>query len=223
MALLALLAGASCIPRAQAQILFDNGAPNPLGGGFYADTSAFSTMAGDLLTLPSGGQVNQIIFAGDYDVPDIGITPLPDDNFTLNLYSTTQEEPNGVIAPGTLISSSQLTIVSRTVLNPKPNYGVYIFAGNLDTPLTFSPGTEYYLGLSDTTSPYEPFEFTLTATEGPANVEYTLTEEGVFLGGDSGYSFSFELLDIPEPSTWLLLLGGLGLLSLIHRRARSHP
>lgn len=85
------------------------------------------------------------------------------------------------------------------------SYNVYEFSGTLNTPFSLSAGTEYYLGISDTTSPYEGFN--VAYSTGPAT--------SLFLGEvgydefesapDNAISFALsgaEAADTPTMPPW---------------------
>ncbi|MCE0483226.1 MAG: PEP-CTERM sorting domain-containing protein [Methylacidiphilales bacterium] len=114
--------------------------------------------------------------------------------------------------------------MNRTLLFAPPhiNDGNYSFTGTLDSPLNLVAGTEYYLGITDDDNPYEKFGFEAeTTTLGPASIAYTYAPSRGFSYPLPGYSFDFELLASPEPSTWAMLLGGLGLLAFWRVRSRK--
>jgi hypothetical protein len=150
-----LILAFSCI-RAPAQILFNNGAADLTNTTetFNADEGG---LVGDIFTPNLGGTATTINFAGLY----FNSNTLPTSNdFTLSLYSVSAG------APVTLISTSTLSGVSETLIGTGGldlAYNIYEFSGTLNTPFSLNAGTEYYLGISDTTSPNEGFNLAYSA------------------------------------------------------------
>jgi len=193
-----------------AQILFNDG-PDYLtsGGGSFADTGNNFFEAGDIFSPTSSGLANYINFAGFYSIG----SSIPSDSFTLSLYSTTIS--GGRLVPNTLISMSSVSDLTKTSLGSNRN-GIanYEYGGSLNTPITLVMGTAYYLGLSDTTTPYSLFTFAASTNAITQPLTgYSLSSSNGFTRVGSNYSFTLSnIAPVPEPSILTMLLGGLGLL-----------
>jgi hypothetical protein len=225
-ALCSLGFGLAAFGNAQAQttVLFNSGAPsttatNAFKSVQYADSGSTDfSFAGAIFTPTQSGAANQITFAGEYYNNGIPTATLPTDNFTVYLYSTSSN------APTTLITSTTLSDLNRTSIGSSGGYTLFSYTATLNSALTLNLNTSYYLGIGDNTS--EDFALLKSGT-GTTNAGFSYWTP---FGGFIPYSappVSFELgrsdiLAVPEPSTWMLLLGGLGILSygrLLRRRA----
>ncbi len=245
-AALAVLALAFSCTSARAQILFDNGAGDPgataAGAeGLNADTTySFGLYAaGDIFTPTASGTAQSISFAGFYLATNSDGTPVaqPADSFTIYLYSVTPgtdgapDSPNAPIGQATLTDPLSLLIGTSDPTSISPNIPIYQFTGNLTVTsgsFALSTGSEYYLGISDTTSPASQFAVdSVDGFVGPATEDWQLVNPGspaytedanpgqtatqTYPDGDS-LAFTLSADVVPEPSTWALILCGLGLL-----------
>jgi PEP-CTERM motif len=239
-ALAVLILAFSCT-SARAQLLFNNGSADlgtsSLGAdGFFADTgNSAAYESGDVFTPTASGTAQSISFAGFYFN---GGTPTakPADNFTISLYSVTPgtpDAPNAIIGQSTLLNvTSQAISTSVPVTFDPASFTIYQFSANLATPFTLSTSSEYFLGISDTTNPNAEFTLDLTdanSPPGPAANGWTLNADPEVPVGDpsesdGAVSFAFSLsadtVSVPEPATWAMSLGGLGLLAFWRYRAR---
>jgi MYXO-CTERM domain-containing protein len=217
-ALAVIILAFSCT-SAQADDLFNNGAPQVSGvhaAGFLADAGYNFDEAGNVFTPTESGTVDDINFAGYYFLDQSG-TPTTD-SFTVSLYATSSDQPT------TLIATSALSGLVRTGLGSSSDgYTIYSFTGSLATPLTISSSDTYYLGITDATNPTEDFTVDDTASPGLSNIEKSFdVSAGTFIGGDGFISFDLVgTAAVPEPFTWALLLGGLGLLAFWRTRTRQ--
>jgi hypothetical protein len=173
--------------------------------GEYADAgnasnSELVTMAGDVFTPTVGGTATNITFNGTYY--DASATT---DNFTLSLYSVSANTPSELLATTTLDST-------RTVDPNSPSgYTFYNYSGSLNTPITLQANTTYYLGISNATNTYANW-LVSTNSENPSDVSvyYYDSANDTFYGDSGQVLFT---LSAPEPSSWAMLLVGLGLIS----------
>jgi MYXO-CTERM domain-containing protein len=210
----ALLGLAFTFTTAHAQVLYNNGtasssSPNAeladTGSSYYPDGNIFYN--GN----PSG-TANTIDFYGIYVLNN-----LPTDNFTITFDTASG---GTILGP---VSTSSLSNESRTAVGLQDGYyTLYHYVATLNTPISLDHGSSYYLGFTDATSPYGGFALAQTTTPGPATIQaYYANNTGPYYV--SGRSFAWELSNVqaaPEPSTWALLLGGLGLLAFWRTRTR---
>jgi len=233
-AVLGLFVIAFSCTSASAQTLFDNG-PADLGtsslgaDGYFADTGNSDAFeSGDVFTPTKSGTAESISFAGFYFN---GGTPTaqPKDDFTIYLYSVTPgtpDAPDAIISLSALSDPTSVAISTSVPVSFDPeSFTIYKFSANLATPFVLSTSSEYFLGISDATTA----EFTLDTTDansppGPAANGWTFNTD-VPVGDPSEYdgaiSFAFLLSadfeSVPEPSTWALMFGGLGVGVLLRR------
>jgi hypothetical protein len=204
-----ILAGTS----AQAQVLYDNGsaALGVPGTGEYADTGDPNySMTGDVFTALNNGTAYSVDFAGVFYNGAAPGTPPATNSFVISLYSTSGG------APDTLTVTSPLFNVSSVDLGLGKSRTVYEFSGLLDTPFTLTAGTSYYLGISDTSNPYEDFAVDHTTYAGASSNGYSLGSDGFV---SSGKALSFDLV-VPEPGEWALVALSLAGL-IVARKWRS--
>jgi hypothetical protein len=198
---------------AKGQTLYDNGSAvlGAGGYGYYADTGNPSySEAGNVFAPSLSGTADTISFAGIY----YGGVPPTTDNFVLTLYSTSSNAPDSVL------STSTLKGVSMAVLGSGESETIYQITGNLNTPFSLSEGTPYYLGISDTTDPYENFSVAVSANPGGATTVYSLLAGTPHTFVPSTDSLAFTI-SAPEPSAWSLMLIIMAALGLLLARRRS--
>ena len=218
---------------ARAEILFDNGAPDlgtaNQGGaaGYFADTSLPSYAAGDIITPTHSGTADSINFAGLYYAYN-GVTAVaqPQDSFTVYFYSvihSLSDKPGSLLGQTTVtdLNSSVIAISGPTGVDPgqEVNFPIYQYSGQLATPFTLVAGTEYFVAIGDMTKPTSYFSVDVTAKPGPATNGFEVTDTGVFAEPGASLAFSLSAQAVPEPSTWILMLGGSAL--LVYWRAKK--
>jgi hypothetical protein len=209
--LLALLSFAGT--PASAQFLYDNGsgALGFPGIGDFADTGDPNySMAGDVFTAPTSGTAFVIDFAGIYYNGATPGTPPSTDTFVISLYSTVGGAPDTLISPPSPITLSDLSVETLGLGRTRT---IYQFSANLDTPITLTAGTSYYLGITDTTSPYQDFAVAHTAAPGASSNGYSLGTGGFVATGNA---LAFDLV-VPEPSESALIVFGFAGLALARK------
>lgn len=213
---------AANVSPGHAQLLFDN---NPEGsyssGGLGAMANNpynVSTMAGDVFKPTLSGTATSFNFGGYFFNDDLShyVAPNSSMTFTLTLYATSGGVPTNPIATSTL---------SNVTWTSSETYGDYNVSGTIETPFTLDASLTYYLGLSgDTGSSDISFSFMSTETPGPADVAYVMNNGVLELAPTEvspSLAFSIEgTAAVPEPSSYLMVLIGLGALAFEIGRRR---
>jgi hypothetical protein len=207
----------------RADMIFDNGSGN-LGTsglvGYSADglnPSGFFA-AGDVYTPTVSGTVQTITFAGFYSnsnsiATDPGGSPLlPFNNFSV-YFATVNPDTTPPSLFGMSGRSFVLQVTSTILSNPSPSTYLYQFSGTLSIPFNVTAGTDYFLAIGDISSPSSGFNLDVTASPGPASDGWQLNNTSPVEWDSSlpDVSFAFSLggTVVPEPSTWVMTLGGL--------------
>ena len=207
-----LVLGTAAIQASPSVILFDNNIdPFRTYGYTYADTTnPYQQEAGSIFTPAASGSADHIIFNGAYLSSD----PFPSDSFIGTLYqaSSGASLPNPMVVLGT--SHLSVTRVSQGFIIG--GYEIFRYEGDIDIPFTVYTGNNYYLGISDTTTPGVSFGLALnTSATAKFNVVKSGSDYSVY-PNDVGSSFQISGPSaVPEPSTWAVglvcFVGVLGL------------
>jgi hypothetical protein len=208
----ALLALASV--SAPAQVLYDNGEPALMssnGFGWQADTNDTlgQTEVGDVFSPTQSGIATSISFGGVFAAGNHpGTFPSTSNTFTISLYAGTPDaSATPIVNTLTNFTVQNLGIGSMRT--------VYEFTATLSTPLTLTVGSSYFLGITDTSDPYEDFAVVQTNNAASSN--------GYYLSSGSFHAASLPLsfaLSAPEPSQWTLMPCGALVLLAAGRWAR---
>jgi hypothetical protein len=178
----------------------------------------FGVQAADDFALLSGATIiRDVHWFGFY----IGNITLPTDNFTLLIYA----DSSG--APGSLLHELSLGAVSRTpsgfMIATTP---IFAYSADITAITDLSAGTTYWLSvLNDTTNQLGEWAWSDNGTTG--NAMFRTLPNGPWTATTFPIGLAFSLTDdvtdgrVPEPST-LLLLGG-GMLGLAWRGLRNRP
>lgn len=192
-------------------ILFNNGSTSSSVLGFYGADASSGTSTGDVFTPTLSGTGNVLTFAGGYT------SGPPTDAFTVELFSTNAG------APSALLATSTLTNVTRVSLGFSEfgAFPAYQFTGTLSSPFTLSNASTYWLGITDADTPADNFSL-LKSTTGTATNMYTYTTpEDTFSAVSPSTPIAFSISSVPEPSTWVMMIGGLGGLALFRLRRKA--
>lgn len=212
----ALLISASVASNASAQdIIYNAGAVSANDVAYGADAGGpVYTANGNTFIAPSDATATTIQFTGlDYNPGTFS------NSFAIRLYNATGGSPSTLLTTSTL---SNVTDVIDPLNFPNANNSPFqTYQGTLDTPFVLTSGASYFVDISNLTTPYGDW---LLAVAGDSSVNSPGTFSYDSVTGSfvrtNGPPASFELLAAPEPSTWAMLLGGLGLLALQRFRSR---
>lgn len=214
-----LLAAAS----ANAAQIYDNGGPNQYGG-YTADTSfPTSTQIADEFSLTAGN--NTIGGIHWWGACVFGGVTCPAGNFTLYFYND-----SGSNSPGTPIAAYSVGNAHQTATGSivAGLYDEYSYSASIPD-LVLTPGTQYWLGISNTTAD-NAWMWETTAPAGANDVwSYctTCTSSWYSLATDATGDAAFNLTGpatktVPEPLTLSLIGAGLaGAAALRWKKARK--
>jgi PEP-CTERM motif len=215
----ALAAALLAAGHADAAVIFNNGGPNQTVVQF-ADTSYFFTEAADEFTLAAGSNVvSDVHWWGGCVTNDGGTltsgTNCPTGDFTLHIYSD-----SGSNSPGTLLAAYNVGNANQTLtgLSIAARGGIPEYHYSADIPaLTLTPGTEYWLGISNSTT-----------TDVVWGWEVTVQGTGdAFQFGDGVWNsraneLAFNLTGgVPEPGTLAVFAAGAIGLGRLRRRPKA--
>jgi MYXO-CTERM domain-containing protein len=185
--------------------------PDGINGYFADSTGSFPAQrVADDFSLGAGTTIRSLTFWGGYFPHQASI---PDDDFTLTLYS------DGGGIPGGVIHSTSLSALSRTDTGIDL-FGTdeYIYNANLTTPVAVSGSTTYFLSITNNTGlgAFGASWFWETGT-GHGLLTFSADGGGTWsaFGGDQAFILSSKA--VPAPGAIALL----GLVGLVSRRRRS--
>jgi hypothetical protein len=213
------------LSAARAAVIYHNGS-GAAGNGLLAELTGPTVTreaADDFSLLPGQNTIREVHWWGAY-----GTSPAVTDNFTIKVYANLGTPPNNspansVVATINILqlerTATPLSVVLFGAERPIFEYHAAI------SPLTLAANTTYWLGFSNNTG----LRWAQSAVQGDlsrnAFVRFGGSGEFNFAGiifQEIGYSTSFYLTDVPEPSSAILLVLGGTLAWGIHRRRARH-
>jgi PEP-CTERM motif len=198
---LAVLLAAS---PAFAAVIYNNGGPNQ-SGAWAADQSYAFTIAADPFTLMAGAStVSGVQWWGGCLTSSFQAASCPTGNFTIYFYNNNSGIPGSQVASyavgnaGQSATGNNILISSIAVSTAEYSYTAAI------PPLSLTPGTEYWLGVSNNTDPSIIWAMEESSSSG-AHVQFSSGDWSSF-----NTTLAFELTGpaTPEPGTLALLSGG---------------
>lgn len=200
---------------AQAAVIYNGGTPNDPDSFYFGDTSFVVSQVGDSFTLsPGGTTIGGVNWWGGCISSD-GTCPAPG-AFTLSFYA----DASGL--PGTLINSYNVGNANQTYVTTG-TYDVSEYSYEATIPdLTLTAGTQYWLGISDTTSTDYYWGWD-TTTNAPDGLDNEASYEGgvwTLYGADLAFNLTSGSAAVPEPFTLSVFGAGLAGAAAMRRRKK---
>lgn len=204
---------------AQAAVVYDGGSPNRVYG-FFGESDYAYTIAATQASLGAPVTSNSITWWGTVYS---GIDNPAKDNFTLSIYAGGSSTPGSLLDTISLGTGNGVATGSKLFVRPE-----YVYNASYSN-LTLSAGN-YFFGLSNS----NPYNTTVGGTW-----LWETTSGGSQLGGASYHpidntwnanssgltpenlAFKLNYSPVPEPSTYVMLLAGLGLIGFTTRRRKD--
>jgi len=202
--------------QANAAVIYDNGGPNQTVIQF-ADASYFFTEAADEFTLAGGRNVvSDVHWFGGCVVNSEGTlttgTNCPTGDFTLHIYGDSGSNSPGALLATYNVGNANQTLTGLTIA-ARGGIPEYSYATTIPD-LTLTPGTEYWLGISNSTSTDLVWGWEVT-TQGTGDA----FQFGGGIWNARTNELAFTLTGVPEPGTLAVFAAGaLGLVRLRRRR-----
>ena len=203
-----------------APVIYFNGGPDQVVLQLADSTYAYTQAAEEFSLLAGSNIVTAVNWWGGCNVNTGGVLTggtCPAGSFTLNFYSDSGSGPGALIVSDLVGNANQTTTGKTIAARGQTEYSYSATIPNL----TLTPGTQYWLGISDSTA--------VTSVWGWETTAETIGDAYQYCAGPCASSdivgwnartneLAFYLIGVPEPGT--LTLFGLAIFGLAKTRRR---
>lgn len=201
-----------------AGVIYDNGGPDPDGNAYFNDSGTYDNLNADSFTLQAGANtITDIHWWGVYTD-----NVAKDDNFTIVIYDTS----GAAFLPGNSVSPINSFNESRsdTGLDLFGALDIYSYSVFID-PITLNFGETYWLEVLNNTTPNEQgWAWAWVTSQLDGDHAYWQSNNGEYWAptfDNLAFNLTNDAAPVPEPSTFLLLGGGLAGLGFVVRRRKK--
>lgn len=212
----ALAAGLAAAGNAHATVIYDNGSPNQATFDF-SDTSFAYTESADEFTLSAGSNtISGVNWWGACVSQNAPSPTCPAGAFTLYFYTDSSNTPGALITSYAVGNANQ-TATGKTVSLAS---GEYSYSANIPD-LALTAGTQYWLGISDTTTTDFIWGWETTGSGDNDHYQYLAGTGWTAQIGELAFNLTGPAASaVPEPASLAMFgVGVLGLAAIRRRRA----
>lgn len=197
-----------------------------LGGSGSLWTSHISTTQGgfqtwDNFTLGSDTTIRSVSWQGTYLNGSLQNSAVTNTDFwEIGIYADSSGTPGSLLST-TTIANPSASIVGTGSFGANNPIDLYSFTANLSAPIALSAGVQYWFSpLSRTDSAFIPlFGWSNASTPVDARSYQTDTNGNSFVrSSDRAFQLFDTRASVPEPATWLMMIGGFLIVGATMRR-----